>query len=377
MTNTYDLIVIGCGGFGSSVMFHAAKRGMRVLGLDQFPAAHDRGSSHGDTRIIRQAYFEHPDYVPLLLRAYELWRDLEAESGRSLMQICGLLEVGPPAGEVVTGVRLAAQLHGLPIENFNAAEIRHRFPGFAVDESFEGVFETTGGYLQVEDCVRTHIELALKHGATHEVAAVRSWASNGQTATVTTDRAAYEAANLVVTPGAWATSVLGPAAGLPQLEVRRKVLAWSPVTSNVYNETHGGVGFLFELPTGIFYGFPSIDGRTLKFAEHSGGETVAAPLSVDRSLRESDRAPLINFARNHLPNVDPSICRHCVCLYTMTPDGNFIVDRHREFENVHFGVGFSGHGFKFTSAIGEALANLAADGRTDLQLDFLGQRRFG
>lgn len=377
MTNTFDLIVAGCGGFGSSVMLHAAKRGMRVLGLDQFPIAHDRGSSHGDTRIIRQAYFEHPDYVPLLLRAYDLWRELEAESGRSLMQICGLLEVGPPTGEVVTGVRLAAQLHGLPIENFSAAEIRHRFPGFAVDESFEGVFETTGGYLRVEDCVRTHIELALKHGALHEVASVRSWTSNDQAVTVTTDRATYSAANLVVTPGAWATSVLGPAAGLPQLHVRRKVLAWSPVISPVYNEVQGGGGFLFELPTGVFYGFPSIDGRTLKFAEHSGGETVADPLSVDRSLRESDVRPLLNFARNHLPDVEPSICRHAVCLYTMTPDSNFIVDRHREFENVWYGVGFSGHGFKFTSAIGEALANLAADGHTDLPLDFLSQQRFG
>jgi len=383
----FDVIVIGAGGFGSSCLYHLAKRGTRVLGLDRFPAGHDRGSSHGDTRMIRQAYLEHPDYVPLVLQAYDLWRELESESGRDLLTICGLLLGGPPEGDVVSGSLAAADLHGLDVETPSRAEAKGRFPGFRVPDGFDLVFEPHGGFLQVEDCVRTHIELAQQHGAEFQSGdAVVGWHSDGKSVHVRTETDEYEAASLIITAGAWAGELLqgnpaesagnGSASRIAELlEVRRKTMLWNPVRSDVFNLDAGGCGFLFEMPGGLFYGFPSLDGQTLKLAEHSGGEVVTDPLHLDRSLRDTDVNPVAGFASEVMPDLDPVPIRHSVCMYTMTPDSHFLVDRHPEHENVWFGAGFSGHGFKFTSVIGKALADLTLDGRTAAPVGFLGARR--
>jgi len=381
MSKQFDAIIVGTGGFGSGCLYHLAQRGVRVLGLDRFSAGHDRGSSHGDTRIIRQAYFEHPDYVPLLQRAYDLWRDLESASGRELMNLCGLFQAGPAAGEAVAGTRLAAKLHGIPLEDVSVEEFSDspgaRFPGFRIPDGFEAVFEAVGGYLQVEDCVRTHIELACEDGAEHRTGeSLVSWESDGRTVQVRTESETYEAATLILTPGAWASQLLPDISGLPQLTVLRKTLHWHRVRSGAYNVNAGGTGFLFEMPYGIFYGFPSLDGETLKLAEHSGGEVISDPLLVDRSLRESDTQPISRLLNEVIPYVDPVCDRHSVCMYTTTPDGHFLVDRHPAHSNVFFGAGFSGHGFKFTSVLGEALADLAIDGETKLPIGFLGLSRF-
>ena len=149
----YDVIVIGCGGVGSATLWQLASRGARVLGIDPYAPGHDRGSSHGDTRVIRQAYFEHPDYVPLLRRAYALWSDLEQQAGRRLYHETGVLEIGPPNGEVVPGVLTSARVHGLEVESLTADEVAQRFPGCAVPDGDVAVFEKRGGFLRVEDCV--------------------------------------------------------------------------------------------------------------------------------------------------------------------------------------------------------------------------------
>jgi len=381
MNKRFESIVVGTGGFGSSCFYHLATRGVRVLGLDRFPAGHAQGSSHGDTRIIRQAYFEHPDYVPLLRRAYDQWRELEAWSGCELMKICGLILAGPPAGEAVAGTRLAAKTHNLELHDVSSADLaregERRFPGFRVPDGFDVVVEPTGGYLQVEDCVRTHIELACKAGAEHQSGAtIVGWESDGRTVRVRTESDEYEAASLILTPGAWADQLLNDIAGMPTLHVLRKTMHWHQVRSSVYDVASGGQGFLFEMPYGAFYGFPSLEGSTLKLAEHSGGEALTDPLLIDRSLRISDTKPIGRFLNEVMPDVDPQTGRHSVCMYTVTPDGHFIVDRHSEYDNVFFGAGFSGHGFKFTSVIGEALAVLAIDGSTDQPIDFLGLSRF-
>ena len=381
MSTKFEAIVAGTGGFGSSCLYHLARRGVRVLGLDRFGAGHDRGSSHGDTRIIRQAYFEHPDYVPLLQRAYELWRELEAASGRDLMTLCGLFLAGPPDSEVVSGTKLAAKLHGLSVEDISPADSLNdggtRFPGFRMPDGFDAVFEPAGGYLLVENCVQTHLQLACELGAEHRTGeAIVSWHSDGQTVRVRTDSEEYEAASLILTPGAWASHLLGNIPGMPELRVLRKTMHWHNVRSNVYDVDRGGRGFLVEMPYGIFYGFPSIDNRTLKLAEHSGGSVITDPLHVDRSLQDSDSQPVRRFIQEVMPDVDLASDRHSVCMYTATPDSHFIVDRHPEHSNVFFGAGFSGHGFKFTSVLGEALADLAIDGETNLPIDFLSLSRF-
>lgn len=375
---TFDVIVIGCGGFGSSCVFHLARRGYRVLGVDRFLPGHDRGSSHGDTRIIRQAYFEHPDYVPLLRRSYELWRDLEAESGRALLRICGLMQAGSPTGEVITGVRKAAERYGIPIENFSARLAERTFPGFRMSDEIEVVFEPGAGILAVEDCVRTYAQLACERGASLLIgSAVDSWSSEDGVVRITlANGETHEAAALVLTVGAWAPALLRAELATAPVEIRRKVLLWNPVESSCYAIGAGGVTFLFECPDGVFYGFPSVDGRTLKCGEHSRGDLVVDPLLVDRSLHESDIIPVASFLGRHLSHVGLRPQQHAVCLYSMSPDGNFLIDRHPRYSNVFFGAGFSGHGFKFTSVIGEALADLATTGATDAPIDFLSLRRF-
>ena len=205
---------------------------------------------------------------------------------------------------------------------------------------------------------------------------VERWSSSGDAVTVQTNRGTIEAASLVIAAGAWASSLLSNIDRVPEIQVLRKVLLWNPVRTQSYSIENGGGGFLFELPHGTFYGFPSLDGKTLKLAEHSGGTPVSDPRKLDRSLTDADVSPVAEFIRQVMPDLDPQPARHSVCMYSMSPDGHFIVDRHPEFSNVVFGAGFSGHGFKFAPVIGEALADLALEGATDLPIDFLGLNRF-
>lgn len=374
MPSTYDVIVLGVGGFGSGTFDHLARRGVRVLGLEQFGIAHDRGSSHGETRIIRKAYFEHPDYVPLLVRAYELWSDLQSSAGRELWNLCGLMLAGPPEGEAIAGAKLAAQMHRLSLEELKLSAARTRFPGFRFRDDFSVVFEADAGFLHVEECVLAHIERAVENGAVMKTGErVLAWSSDGKSIRVRTTQAEYHAGRLVVTAGAWAGRILADLA-IP-LEVVRKPVFWHNVKTRDYDVTNGASAYLFDMPAGQFYGFPSLDGKSLKVAEHTGGEPVSDPLALDRGIHDSDLRPIRSFLTESMPNVTPDPVRHSVCMYTLSPDRHFIVDRHPQYENVAIGAGFSGHGFKFTSVIGEALADLALDGKTSLPIGFLSLNR--
>ena len=379
MADVFDVIVLGVGGFGSGALSHLARRGLNVLGIDQFGAAHDKGSSHGETRIIRKAYFEHPDYVPLLLRAYDLWSELEAESQRQLFWPCGLMLAGLPDSEAVSGARLSARQHALTIENLSPAAAMQRWPGFRIPDAFDVVFEPEAGFLKVEECVQTHLDRAAAHGATVQLDdPVVSWTSNGHEVRVRTAGREFIAGALVITAGAWAASVMADLK-LP-LQVLRKPVFWHTATSPAYGLSAGMPTFYFEMPPDVrqvgnlphaFYGFPSLDGQLLKVAEHTGGQLVSDPLHVDRDSHDEDIRPIAAFLQSCLPDVSPQPTRHSVCMYTVTPDRHFVVDRHPEFANVVLGCGFSGHGFKFTSVLGEALADLATTGRTDLPIGFL------
>jgi sarcosine oxidase len=384
MNQHYDCIVLGVGGFGSGALYHLARRGARVLGIERFTVAHDRGSSHGETRIIRKAYFEHPDYVPLLHRAYDLWHELECETKRRLLYPVGLFIAGAPSCESVAGTVLAAERHKLPIERLSAAAARRRFPGFRFADDFEIVFEPQAGYLEVENCVAAHVEAAVARGAvlrTNET--VREWSSDGRRVVVKTDQGEYAADNLVITAGPWASAVLDQCAGEnaegeafgKRLRVVRKPVFWFRAGGE-YDVTAGTPTFFFETTAGQFYGFPRIDGRTLKVAEHTLGEAVADPLTVERNQIPDDLARLGGFLRDHLPGLPERPDRHSVCMYTKTPDSHFCIDLHPRWPNVSVGAGFSGHGFKFTTVLGEALADLALQGTTPLPVGFLSVRRF-
>jgi sarcosine oxidase len=371
---TYDVIVLGAGGVGSAALAELARRGVRAMGIDRFDPPHDQGSSHGQSRVIRQAYFEHPNYVPLLKESYRLWRELEAAAGEKLFHEVGLLEVGPADGVVVPGVLRAAAEHELAVERVSAAEIEHRWPGLQVSDDLVGVFEQNAGYLLVEDCVAANLKVAQTAGATLMTnAVVHEWRADRGGVRVRTDAGEVSAAKLIITAGAWASSVLEQS--LPPLSVRRKSLFWFAADSPQFDAESGFPVYLFELTSGVFYGFPRLEGN-MKVAEHSGGVTVTDPATVDRSIDSAEQRRVTTFLADHLPDVSSRVTDHAVCLYTMSPDEHFIVDRHPQNANVVFAAGLSGHGFKFTPVLGHALADIALDGHSRLPIDFLSLQRF-
>jgi monomeric sarcosine oxidase len=367
-----DVLVLGTGGVGSAALYHLARRGLSVIGLDRFPPGHDRGSSHGQTRIIRKAYFEHPDYVPLLQRAYSLWSELEAD-GPQLYFPVGLLEIGPPEGIVVPGVRASARRYALPIEELSQDDIARRYPGFRLPDGCQAIFEREAGYLLVEACVLRHVERARQAGARYIEEEVLQWAAHAGGVTVQTARETYQADRLVIAAGAWAGSLLGQLG--VALRVVRKHLHWYACDDPRYFAAAGCPAFFYELG-GYYYGFPQIDARGVKVAEHHGGTPVTNPLHDARDVEPDEQARVETFLRQMLPGVSHRATDHAVCYYTLSPDEHFIVDRHPEHERVVFAAGLSGHGFKFTTVLGEILADLSLEGRSPLPIEFLRCRRF-
>lgn len=382
MATGFDVIVLGVGAMGSAACHQLANRGARVLGLEQFPLVHDRGSSHGETRIIRQAYFEHPNYVPLLKRAYDLWNRVESEDPHQtrLFEQVGLVLSGRPDGETIRGAKTSAEMHNLTIEELTPIDAVRRWPTFSFPADHTQVYEPNAGFLRVEACVQRQLDAALNQGAQiHSNERVVEWTSTGTSVTVRTDRAEYSAASLVITAGAWAGQCLEDL-GL-RLNVVRKFVGWFPIdTSGASAASHsfkqGMPTYFLEFPHGTFYGFPSIDGSTVKLAEHSGGQLVDDPSHVDRQMSTSDLLQLRQFMETHLPGLRHDPAKFSICLYTMTPDQHFIVDLHPQWRNVAFAAGFSGHGFKFAPVIGEALADLSLQQKSSLPIEFLGLKRF-
>jgi monomeric sarcosine oxidase len=371
----YDAIVLGAGGVGSAALYELARRGARAVGIDRFQPPHDRGSTHGHTRVIRQAYFEHPDYVPLLIDAYRRWNNLERRTGQRLLHQIGLVEIGPADGVVVPGVRRAAAEHDLPIEHLSASDVGSRWPGLYVPSDFEAVFEPSAGYLLVEKCVRAHLDAALAAGAKLLTnTEVLGWEASDNSVRVHTTSGELVATRMIVAAGAWAGAILSRAN--LELTVLRKSLFWFECDAAEDSAASRLPVFLFELSDGVYYGFPKFDDRGVKVAEHTGGRVVTDPLAVDRSVDAGEQHRLTEFLATHLPGVSHRVADHAVCLYTMSPDEHFIVDKHPDHANVVFAAGLSGHGFKFTPTLGAALADIALDGNTALPVGFLSLGRF-
>lgn len=360
MSTHYDLIVLGTGGVGSAALYHAARRGLRCLGLDRFPPAHDRGSSHGESRLIRQSYFEHADYVPLLQRAYALWDQLDP----TLLRRTGVIYFGPEGGQILEGVLASARRHRLHV----TAIPPHSVPHFTAPAGCTALLETEAGWLPVEQCVLAHLDQAAAAGAEHRWGeAVVDWQAADSGVEVVTECGRYSAGALVVAGGAWSARLLQSLA-LP-LTVHRKHLHWFRCEDSRYQS-----GFFFDLPQGQFYGFPAAGGG-LKVAEHTGGEPVSDPLSASREPSAEDSQRVEGFVRAHLPGVFCERLRHQTCFYTRTPDEHFIADRYPGMRNVAFAAGLSGHGFKFASVLGEVLVDLATGEPPAVDCTFLGLSR--
>jgi sarcosine oxidase len=375
MSNSYDAIVLGLGGMGSAAAGELARRGARVLGLEQFTLGHDRGSSHGHTRIIRQAYYEHPAYVPLVRRAYEGWYDLEQRQGVHLLTSCPCLTIGPPDGELVAGVRCSAREHGLPIDDLSHRDLAQRYPAFRFSEAMVGVVEHTAGFLYVDHCVRTCQDEARRLGAVlREGEAVLGWQRASSGVSVRTAQGEYRAAKLVLTAGPWASRLLGQAS--VGLTVMRQVVVWLGTSNDSLFRRDRFPLFITSTPEGTFYGLPALDRRGLKVARHYGAEEVPGPESVAREVTDEDEQAVRAFARAHIPQADGPRRDATVCLYTLTPDRHFLIDLHPDVPGVVFAAGFSGHGFKFAPVVGEILADLVEHERTDWPIDLFRLARF-
>lgn len=371
----YSTIVVGCGGAGSAALYHLARRGESVLGIEQFEIGHDRGSSHGETRVIRMAYFEHPDYVPLLQQSYSLWRELERQTGRHLFHETGLIEVGPADGIVVPGVLDSAQQYGLPVERWSRKDLQDRAPMLRLPAGLEIVFEKRAGYLLVEESVRAHVHAARQFGA--EIAApcaVQQIEQRADGLRVVTEYGSFESERLVICGGAWARTLMGQTSVSLPLTILRKVLHWFPVRDERYRADHGFPVFFYEHDGKFIYGFPSIDGSELKVAQHSGGVAVENPDRLDRADDVSEREVVEAFVRTYMPGLGGHATRQDICMYTMTPDEHFIVDRHPDDPRIAYVCGLSGHGFKFTPVLGQMVSQLVLDGQTDSPAEFLRRR---
>ena len=372
---TFDVIVIGAGGMGSAATFELARRGRSVLTLDQFPFVHDRGSSHGHTRIIRRAYYEHPAYVPLVQRAFERWYDLEQRSGRHLLTECPCLSIGPPNGEVVSGVLAAAQEHNLDVEQLARADLTRRYPQFRLDDQFVGVQERDAGFLYVEECARTQLEQAQLLGANLRAEEpVVAWKSDGKSVSVTTTKDTYYANSMILTAGPWAGRLLAEI-GKP-LRVMRQVMLWFATADPEAFRRDRFPIFLADVPDGPFYGLPAVDGRGLKVARHYCAPELHSPEELDRAVASADDEAVRPFLNRHIPQVNGPLTYAQSCIYTLTPDRHFLIDLHPEFGNVAFAAGLSGHGFKFAPVIGEILADLIDAGSTSWPMDLFRYARF-
>ncbi|GAA3398216.1 N-methyl-L-tryptophan oxidase [Cryptosporangium minutisporangium] len=362
----HDVIVLGLGGMGSAAAHHLAARGQRVLGLEQFGPAHARGSSHGGSRIIRQSYFEDPAYVPLLLRAYELWEDLERTSGADLLTLTGGLYLGPAESTTVAGSLAAAREWGLPHQVLDAAAIRSRFPTLRPRDDEVGLYEDRAGFVRPEASVAAQLAVAGRLGAElHFEEPVLDWSANGGGVAVTTARGTYTAGHLVVSPGAWAPRVLADL-GLP-LRVERQVQYWFQPVGGVepYLPERHPI-YIWEDRSGVqTYGFPSIDGPDggVKIAFFRKG-TDADPDTLDREVHTEEIAAMAERSGRDLPTLPGTFLRGAACMYTTTPDEHFVIAPHPEHPRVTVACGFSGHGFKFVPVVGEVLADLAIDGTT-------------
>lgn len=354
---------------GSATLYHLARRGWRVLGVEQYTPANMLGSSHGDSRIIREMYFEHPLYVPLVQRAYELWTDLEKESGKSLMTINGGLMIGPPDGYVVKGTLRSASEHNLPFEALNSDETRKRFPAFQLSDDLVAVVDPRAGFLDPESCVQTHVELAIAAGAeTRYNEPVLSWTPDGDGVRVKTTAGQYSADFLVVAGGAWNKHLLCDIS--LDLTVERQVLFWfDPEGDPSIYEADRFPIYAYEYKPGHFcYGFPRLS-RGVKAAGMHSGEITSDPANVRRSIDNAEVEPLRSALRGVLPGLSTAPVRESsTCIFTNTSDGDFLIDFHPAYKQVLISSPCSGHGFKFSSAIGELQADLLTTGKTRFDL---------
>ncbi|KXH81732.1 N-methyl-L-tryptophan oxidase [Sporosarcina sp. HYO08] len=372
----YDVIVIGAGSMGMAAGYFLSKSGKRTLLVDSFNPPHNKGSHHGDTRIIRHAYGEGEEYVPLTLKAQELWNDLEKVTGRQLFLETGVLNVGYEKTDFIQNIISSSKAYSLPLEVLDSSEVNKRWPGITLPDNYIGCFEPTSGVLKCEECIEAYRELAERHGATIVTnSKVKELSVHDKRVTVKTEDQIFNANALVISAGAWSESLLSILDLNLPLNPVRKTFAWFHANEDLYNHKDFPA-FSFETSQGQYYGFPSINGSGLKVGRHDGGETINPDEDIPGfGELEGDATDVRRFLHHYMPSTQ-QLKYGKTCMYTLTPDEDFIIDLHPNYSNVAIASGFSGHGFKFSSVIGQILSELIISGKTEQNITPFSINRF-
>lgn len=379
----FDAIVLGVGSMGSVTCYYLARRGVKVLGLEQFDISHDQGSHAGQSRIIRMAYAEHPDYVPLLQRAYANWKELETLTKSKIFEKTGVAYFGKPDSEFLMGVKKSSELYDVPIARSSHAKSKELFPAFKVPENFEVIFEPNAGFVTPERAILLFAQQAIAQGATIRTRErVKTWKKSGDKITVESSSGVFTCDKLIITAGAWASKAIPNFK--PQLKVTKQMLAWvSPKNWELFSLGKFPCWILEDEERGSYYGFPILPANQyggplgLKLAHHFPGE-ISDPDKVNRNVTQGTEEDIRYVLKKYLPEADHTILSLKSCLYTNTVDEHFIIDHLPDFnKQVTIACGFSGHGFKFASVIGEILADMSMKGKTELPVGFLGMARLG
>ena len=375
LARRFDTIVIGVGGMGSASVYQLARRGQRVLGLERFDIPHSMGSSHGVNRIIRLAYYEHPSYVPLLRRSYELWRELQRQVGEQLLHITGSIDAGPADSPIVQGSQASCEEHNLPHELLTGAEVNQRFPGYRLPDGHRAILQPEGGFLLSERCIVAHVVAAQALGAeVHARERVLGWEPRPDAIRVTTDHDVYESDRLIVSAGAWVGEMVP---GLKPLTTpERQVLAWlQPGRPDLFAAERFPV-FNLQVEEGHYYGFPISVVPGFKFGRYHHLDEIVDPDTVDREANMQDEAILRQFAERYFPDGAGPTMALRACMFTNAPDEHFILDLHPEDQRVVVASPCSGPGFKFCSVVGEIVADLAETGETRHDISLFRLSRF-
>lgn len=381
-TRIWDVIVVGLGAMGSAALWQFAKRGARVLGIEQYELAHAHGSSHGGSRIYRTAYFEHTDYVPLLRRAAMGWNEIERASRTKLLNRCGVLYGGLDGSAVIAGVKESARMHDIALESIAARDVGERFPAFAGHREpiAEFLYEPEAGFVRPERAILAFLKVAQRAGAcVREQTRVHAWQESSGSVTVHAGDSVEQTKQLVICTGPWSPEVA------PQLRVAmvntRQVIGWVTPKSPALADASVMPAFFLERAGGApLYGIPMASDQSapfgVKIGVHGHGH-VCDPNSIDRVVQPHERDELRDMMQRAAPGAAGQVTASAVCIYTNTPDDNFVIDRLPQFKRVTIAGGFCGHGFKFAPVMGELLADLALDGSTALPAEFLRSNRFG
>ncbi len=371
----YDAIVLGVGGMGSAALYHLARRGAQVLGIERYNIPHEMGSSHGLTRIIRLAYYEHPSYVPLLRRAYELWRQLENAVQERLLIITGSIDASAEHDDVFKGSKASCEIHHLLHDVLDSQELRARFPGYRLPQDIVALYQPDGGFLLSERCIVAHVMAAQELGAeVHGQEQVMGWEPRGHGAEVRTDRDRYGADKLIMCAGAWGAKLISELTTLAVPE--RQVLAWFQPIRPALFRLHTFPVFNMAVEEGRYYGFPLHGIPGFKVGRYHHLAQHVDPDRMDREVHREDEEVLRSFTARYFPEAAGPTMSLKTCLFTNTPDEHFILDLHPQFPQVCLATGFSGHGFKFCSVVGEIMADLAQQGESRHSLDLFRLRRF-